>query len=414
MVLVLAATTAISAQGAPSQTGARFTTTIDLVSQNVTPRDGKTLQFIPDLKAGDFTVLEDGVPQKIESFTLVHGGRQLTDNTPSALLPPPGIILPQTRPPADVSGRIIFLFIDDLHIEFKLTPRMRQIVNLIAEKLIHDGDMFAVVSSGYSSIAQDPTYDRKRIPEIVDRIQGGGLTPNDIVTAASTAEGPAQVRYMAGVAFANAYDMLKQLEAIPNRQKTFIYLSSGYDFNPFPEARQRKEAEANSRNPSNVAGQTDPNSVDQSLLSNPFETQQNAFSFADLARQVSELTREAIRANVMIYTIDPRGLAGGPDLDERDVRTAEYQDNLRTSQNSLREIAEPTGGFAVVNQNDFAKALTRIDNETSDYYVLGYYSNNPDPLKRVRKVEIRVGRPNVQLVYRPEYTLKPPPKIKRN
>ena len=40
-------------------------------------------------------------------------------------------------------------------------------------------------------------------------------------------------------------------------------------------------------------------------------------------------------------------------------------------------LADETGGIAVVNQNDFDKALKRIDTETSDYYVLGYYSNNP-------------------------------------
>ena len=48
-------------------------------------------------------------------------------------------------------------------------------------------------------------------------------------------------------------------------------------------------------------------------------------------------------------------------------------------------LAEETGGIAVVNQNDFDKALKRIDAETSDYYVLGYYSKNPDPTKRRRQ-----------------------------
>ena len=37
-------------------------------------------------------------------------------------------------------------------------------------------------------------------------------------------------------------------------------------------------------------------------------------------------------------------------------------------------LADLTGGIAVVNQNDFTKALKRIDQETSDYYVVGYYS----------------------------------------
>jgi hypothetical protein len=67
----------------------------------------------------------------------------------------------------------------------------------------------------------------------------------------------------------------------------------------------------------------------------------------------------------------------------------------------------------VVNQNDFKKALQRIDAETSDYYVLGYYSSNPDPLKRKRNIEIRVNKAGkFDLQYRTSYTLKPPPAIK--
>lgn len=394
----------------PAQQGTRFTTAIDFVSQDVTPRDAKTLQFLPDLKREDFTLLEDGVPQKIESFALVHGGQLLKDVAPAALAPPTGIILPSVRPPADTSGRIIVIFIDDLHIEFKLTSRMRQLLKRMSDLLIHEGDLFTVVSTGYSSIAQDLTYDRKRIPEIVSKVSGAGLKPTDLVRAASTAEGPAEVKYRANTAFSTAYDLLKQLEKVSNRRKVFVYMSSGYDFNPFPDARKRFDAQRNSKDGSTDLGQTDPNPVDPSLLTNPFEERNNQFNEADLVRELSELTRQANRANVTFYTIDPRGLTGGPDLDENEVKTTEYLDYTRTTQDTLRVIAELTGGFAVVNQNDFDKALKRIDAEASDYYVLGYYSNNPDPLKRRRAIEIKVNRPNVTLNYRKEYTLKPPPK----
>lgn len=71
-------------------------------------------------------------------------------------------------------------------------------------------------------------------------------------------------------------------------------------------------------------------------------------------------------------------------------------------------LAEQTGGFAVVNMNDFDKGLKRIDNETSDYYVLGYYSSNPDPLKRTRKLDVKVpSRDGLDLTYRTSYSLRP-------
>jgi len=413
LALTIAFSTAGWAQGTPApQTpqGTRFTTSLDFFSKDVTPRDGKTTQFLPDLKIEDFSLFEDGVEQKIESFALSHGGRLLTDIAPVTTAAPAGIILPSVRPPADTSGRIILIFIDDLHIEFKLTSRMRQLMKRMSDLLIHEGDLFGAVSTGYSSIAQDMTYDRKRIPEIISKISGAGLKPADLVRAASTAEGPAEVKYRANTAFSTAYDVLRNFDKITNRRKIFIYMSSGYNFNPFPTARQRYDAQQNSKDGSTDLGLTDPNAPDPSLASNPFESRNTAFSEADLVQELSELTRQAKRANVIMYTIDPRGLTAGPDMDETDVLSSEYQEYVRSTQDTLRVIAEQTGGFAVVNQNDFDKALKRIDAEASDYYILGYYSNNPDPLKRKRSVEIRVNRPGVELTYTKEYTLRPPPK----
>jgi hypothetical protein len=77
-------------------------------------------------------------------------------------------------------------------------------------------------------------------------------------------------------------------------------------------------------------------------------------------------------------------------------------------------IAEQTGGFAVVNQNDFTKALKRIDAETSDYYVLGYYSSNPDPLRRTRKLEVKTTRKDVDVWSRRAYSLRLPPHPQSN
>jgi VWFA-related protein len=392
-------------QGAPGQQPQEpqpgqptFRAHVDLVTSDVIVRDSRG-QFVADLKKDEFEVYEDDVKQDIVSMVLVHGGRTFNAVTPP---PPPtaeGIILPTKRPVNDAAGRIFIVFVDDLHLDFRNTGRIRQLFQKISKTLIHEGDMFGIVSTGPSSLAIDLTYDMRRLEEAIKKIAGNGLKPSDILDAPESSEGPSEVRYRAHVAFSTAYDILKKLENVHNRRKAFIYVSNGYDFNPFPQSRA-----AHSPFSTNYMRSGEESYVD------PFSRQTNQFAEADLVRELAELTRAANRANATMYTIDPRGLVGGPDLDEQ-VDPVEWSNYVRTSQDSLRVIAEETGGIAIVNQNDFDKALKRIDAETSDYYVLGFYSSNPDPMRRTRKIEVKVKRPDLQVWSRPQYSLRPAPAV---
>jgi VWFA-related protein len=374
----------------------------DLIRADVIVRDANG-QFIADLKKDDFEVFEDDVKQDVVSFLLTHGGR-----TYNQTAPPPaameGIILPQAKPSNDSAGRIFLLFVDDLHLDFNNTSRIRDLFKRISKELIHDGDLFGIVSTGPSSIAIDLTYDRKRLDEAISKIAGNGLKPKEIVEAPLGADGPPEIKYRSHVAFSTAYDLLKTLEQVHDRRKSFIYVSNGYDFNPFPKTRDKVEAEKWAR-PNKDDPTTNDVSADDGV--NPFLKRGTTFAEADLVSELAELTREANRANTTFYTIDPRGLVGGPDLDQ-DVDVMEWQNHITTTQNSLRVLADLTGGFAIVNSNNFDKGLKRIDAETSDYYVVGYYSSNPDPLKKTRKIDVKVTRPGLQVRnLRQTYTLKP-------
>ena len=134
--------------------------------------------------------------------------------------------------------------------------------------------------------------------------------------------------------------------------------------------------------------------------------QDETFADSDLWRDIAEITRAAARANTVIYTVDPRGLTAGPDIDEN-VSPKEWGEFTRKTQDTMRMLAEETGGFAVVNSNDYDRGLKIIDNASSDYYILGYTPSNPDPTHRRRKIEIRVTRKNAtDLFYRKEYLYK--------
>jgi VWFA-related protein len=383
------------APAAPQQP--TFRVSVDLVTTDVIVRDSRD-QFVADLKAGEFEVFEDGVKQDIVSLVLTHGGRVYNVQAPP---PPPaqeGIILPPSRPTNDAAGRVFLLFIDDLHLDFQQTPRTRDLLKRMLRNLIHEGDMFGIVTTGTSSISQQLTYDRQVLDSAINRVTGGGLKPEDIIKGMQGAQGPTELRYRAHVAFSTANELMKNLEKLQNRRKAVLYISSGYDFNPFETSRLEHQA--------SMYGMDSAE-----LQSDPFmRTQQQGTQFAeaDLVRELAELTRAANRANATFYTIDPRGLVAGPDIGDN-LPMQEWQTYIRETQDSLRVLAEQTGGIAVVNQNDFDKALKRIDAETSDYYVLGYYSSNPDPLKRTRRIEVKAKRDGLNVWSRTSYSLRPLP-----
>jgi VWFA-related protein len=380
-----------------------FRLAIDLVTTDVIARDDQG-QFVADLSKDEFEIYEDGVRQEIATFTLVHGGRVLNQLLPPPPPPQEGIILPPSRPTNDAAGRIFLFFIDDLHLNFRDTARLRQLFQQIAKELVHDGDMFGIVSTGPSSIAVDLTYDRKRLDDAIKKMSGSALRPSEIIEAGRGGpNGPSELRYRAHVAFSTAYDIVRNIEKIHNRRKAVVYVSNGYDFNPFEGARYGDP---------NIVGMKSRNAEYYNDY-DPFTRQSQQFADADLARELAELTRSSNRANATLYTIDPRGLIAGSDLDEQ-VDPTEWNNHVRKTQDSLRVLADETGGFAVVNQNDFDKALKRIDAETSDYYVVGYYSTNPDPLKRTRKLEIKTTRKSVNVWSRRAYSLRPPPEPKKS
>jgi VWFA-related protein len=365
---------------------------VELITTDVRVRD-RDGRFVGDLGKDDFQIYEDGVKQKIITFVLSLGGRIYNVAAPPPVPPSEGVILPAIRPGRDAAGRVFLIFIDDEHLAPNLTIRVRQLLTAISAELIHDGDMFAAVSTGPSSIEVQLTYDRKRLDSAIERVMGNGLTPNEIIDTPVGAQGNSHIRHKAHVAFRTAWEIMRNLEGVQHRRKAFVYISSGYDFAPFEQARARLDAERVGR----AGGSADD--------VNPFVRQGALFSEADLALELAELTRAANRANATIYTIDPRGLVAGADLDQK-IDMVEWQTYVTGSQNSLRVLAELTGGFATVNRNDLTAALKRIDQETSDYYVLGYYSSNPDPARRRRTIEVKVNRPGVEVHHRTEYVLR--------
>ena len=230
----------------------------------------------------------------------------------------------------EVPGNVWLIFIDDLHLDFPATGRHRELFKTVTTRLVREGDLVGVVSTGPSSIAIDLTSDAGRFNQALKKISGAALKPSEIVAVPD--QDTSEVRYRADVSFRTAYHVLKMLALVSNPRKAFIYISSGYYIDMWP-ASLRTNA------------------------TNPFSLGGTAISLDRLRDEVTELTAQAKRANVTIYGIDPRGLSGPPVADQK-MDDAAWRKYWTTTRNSLQVIAEQTGGFVI--DDDLESGLKRI------------------------------------------------------
>ena len=371
----------------------------------VVGRDG---DFVRGLKQEDFQVLEDGKPQKVQAFGMV--------DIPNTRLRKPMYLGPNALPiEADVAvnkqvldGRLYLIVLDDYHVAPLRSQNVRQLARrFVLEKLGPDDQAAVVVTSGLTRASQDFTQNRRLLIEAIDNFVGQKL-PSSAVTRNESKSRDGQPTDDAGdtiaidpanrfVADDSATERMFQtrqalnslrsiaewMSAIQGRRKAIIYLSEGVDFNMY-----------------DIFAGGDP----------------AVFSFENfnmVQTETWDTVSAASRSNVQIYSVDPRGLTtmaqedieiGGLAPGAYGLGPKQLMQELQTSQQNLRMLAEETGGVAFVGRNDFDAAFDRIVQENSAYYVLGYYSTNDRRDGKLRNITVRVaGYPDAQVTYRKRY-----------
>src|SRR4029079_16294049 len=138
----------------------------------------------------------------------------------------------------------------------------------------------------------------------------------------------------------------------------------------------------------------------------------------DVRHEVQDLIAAATRGNVSFYSVDPRGVTTGMEdaieiggfPADGSISSTALMEEMRIEHDSLRVIADETGGFPVLNQNDFRTAFARILEENSSYYVLGYYPTNEKSDGRYRNIKVNVVKPGLRVRYRRGYVAPSPTK----
>jgi VWFA-related protein len=129
-------------------------------------------------------------------------------------------------------------------------------------------------------------------------------------------------------------------------------------------------------------------------------------TFSDeLTEQARQAAYRASQAGVAIYALDPRGLSRrtGGTLEGYAVNEIGTDVLLGAADDSGELLAIGSGGFVIRNENRLDRALRRIEDDTSTYYVLGYAALEGGNRSEYRKLSVRVRRDGLSVRARHGY-----------
>ena len=348
--------------------------------------------FVRNLTRDDFQVIEDGKPQALTAFSMVDIPIERSD--------PP--LFSKTAIPPDVAtnrtpfeGRVFVLVIDDLHTRFTRSARSRAAARQFVERYVGANDIVAVVNtSGFGKGMQDFTGNRALALRAIDTAMGikaesstqAALADYQINRGMQGMQSNANASFNEMQRYNNARNSLRTLRNIADymagmrgRRKAVVYFSEGINYDV-----------------TNAIG--------------------NRYA-SDVQREIRDMVAAATRGNVNVYSVDPRGVTSGMEdaieisggfPADNSIGPTGLMDEMRLEHDSLRVVAEETGGFAVLNQNDFRTGFQRILEDSSSYYVLGYYPTNDKRDGRFRRVEVKVLKPGLRVRARRGYAAPSP------
>jgi VWFA-related protein len=377
---------ALAQQSRAGESGFTFKVTSELVLVSVTVRDKKGA-LVRGLKQSDFTVLEDGKVQRLQSFDI----EDVDQYIPS---PPQGgpaqaeaaaaktdLFTSRKAPTHEAmkNHRLIVLFLDLSSLESDDSDRAVESAKNYLTKQMSPADLVSIVSFDTSlKVVQDFSSDRKLLMKALERIAGNEGTGQEAGTTGTS-------------------------EGTPDDAGSFV--ADDTDYNIF---NTDLRLQALSTIAKNLSG------IDQKKSILYFSSGMTKTGVENQA-QLRAAVNAAVRSNVSIYAVDSRGLQALPpggiatSASLRGVSSysgAAVQNDLDSnfaSQETLVTIANDTGGKAFLDSNDFSKAYTKVQADSESYYVLGYRSSNLSQDGRFRRIQVKLNRSDVKLEYRMGY-----------
>jgi len=408
-------------------------TTAILVDVVVRDRKGRP---VTDMNAAEFSVYEDGTPQKIDTFTRVTRGGGIGVDVkwkrpgstvailPAGSLPPP---LPGEDAARQATTALVFDHLSEeaLGLAQKATleyvpmtgesdvrvgvfaadPGIRVMHGYTTDRSVIRRAVSQITPAG-TSAADQKTERRDEVMARRRELQGeqltmgaatatGGLAAN----SSRIAQAETELRLLEMErAMIDGFDtidrdhkgydttlalirVIRSLAETPGR-KSIVFFSEGLPVSPVLSARFDDLIDAANR--SNVTVYA----VDANGL-------RTSSSSAKTRKELQEFTDDRMMQN-------SSGGSGGDQPMTRGVERVEDMVRL-DSRTGLARLAQDTGGFLVEESNNLTRAFKRIDEDNQFHYLLTYAPSNTVFDGKFREILVKSSRPGAQVFARKGY-----------
>jgi VWFA-related protein len=350
----------------------RSTVSLVEIDVQVANRDGKPVK---GLKQEQFSVTEDGKPQKISTFEyndieqIETAGK--TDEAPITV--PLGTVSSPEEIKAVVRDhRMIVMFFDLTSLQSEDLLRSTRAAQKYLQEQMTPADLVAVVAFGNTlKVVANFTNDRELLKQSVEAvIPGHEAALAQLADAAAAADGETLVSEDTGAAFT----------------------ADDTEFNIFNTDRKLAAVEALCEVLEGIPGKKSIIQFTSGITQTGEENRSELIA----------ATNSANRSNVSIYSVDSHGLvtatpggdasvgASGGNAMFTGATVISQSQSRQDSRETLATLAGDTGGRTFFDVGDFGKVFQSVQNDTSGYYLVGYYSTNAANDGAWRRVHVKI------------------------
>jgi VWFA-related protein len=401
-ILAAVCVACLVAQVAPPNT---IRVTTRLVEINAIVRDHKGP--VEGLTKEDFTILDNGKPQKIAFFSV--NSTRTPQKQPAPLPPNVFTNIPEERHDTVTSATVVL--VDTLHTQVFDQPYAKEQFMKFLQQ-IKPEDRVAVYALGRRiTILHDFTNDAQRLLAAVNKYQGS----NEGVTEAADPD-------------SSDYSNANFLSSAAEAMQDFATLTSGELTAMALEAIANHLGHMPGRKSLVWITGSIPLRIDQVLKLNHKDANPGVESAAGSGSLLASQTYHAIKAlndaNIAVYPVDARGLVGVPAsmtaAGARSVTRAQAAQGQSSSgaqigssmaataaHDSMIALAKATGGLAFYNSNDIKGAVRKAVDDSELTYTLGFYPDTGNLDASFHELKVNVDRKGVEIRTRGGYQANP-------